>query len=350
MNDKIIQIDNKIIALEFPIIKKSEFQDTLFKIMKKCYKVDLNITRRGGKSAICALRMFDFLINDGSLLKEKEIHICSHSKAQQLYQRFYNEWFVACLGDIKHIPYFSLDNLYIPLPERYIKYLSENKDNLNSNELEWWFGKNKNNMPYLLNVENLNTPFVKLFHTNMGATTTTKKGDTLYSATIFNGAVIQLISANQNFDDYTSGKTVKFFWGEELGVWKEDYLGDKLIPSILEAGGVVINSFTPNKDTTNPKSHWTYKKMIEPINRWLSDGTARHFYKKGMDIYITGGEKYVDKLNQDKLSSISTALVIGKLSNIFFYSHKYKDGGNLFELEKILSAINEEVILNLKKD
>lgn len=301
-------------------LKKSIIQKDLRRLLEVSDVANVLWTRRGGKSTELADNFFDKIIFKGKPMKHKKRYIAAHPKSQNLYKNFMETWLPLPFGGASELN-GDLNNVWIPLPERYFGMIFNNP-NITDQEVAWWFGDGKSDKPIIR--EQNQKYYVKLFKTPVGANMSKKSAEGLCRGVFFNGAVLELIGANYNFDDYVSGGDIAGFWGEEVGTWDGDYISEVAMPAIISAGGFVQLSWTPNKDG-EPKKHWTYKGFIEPIDEAVKQGQYQKIRQHGVDYYTSVVEiPYTIEIDGEEVVKTKKSvnfISLAKFSECFPYAH-----------------------------
>lgn len=348
------KLSKDIDILDFPQFKRSILQYDNLKLMFKLDNTTLVESRRIGKTTSTADFFYQYHIMEGDLMKRSSLSILAHPQAQELKDRFYNKALIQPFGNKEGLLGESLDNVYIRLPNRYKKYLFADGDfqkgyneNLNSADFEWFFEPfNKAGDRLIVMPHFEDDVYVKLFRDNIGSTASSKNADGLCRGRLFNGATIELVSANHNFDKYVSGNAVNFLWGEELGTWASNYISKVAIQAVLQRKGKIVSTLTPDKKNPDPSQHWTYKDIIEPV---LSDSETKHSFVHGLNIYInnSGVSTPVERDGKtvEEKQGTTQGVVIAKLTECFPYSHD-----NQIYFSNVVSSLNEKVIPHWKKD
>jgi len=341
-------------VLDFPNFTRSILQQDNMHLMRTLNITTLIESRRIGKTTSASDYFYQYHIMEGDLMKRGSLSILAHPQAQELYDRFVKNALIQPFGGNEGLLGESLDTVYIKLPKRYREYLFENGNhlegishNINEADFEWFFKPYDKEGNSLIVIPNdVDEPYVKLFKDNIGNNVSTKSAEGICRGRLFNGANIELVSANHNFDKYVSGKALNFLWGEELGTWTSNYISKIAIPAVVQRDGKVINTLTPDKKNPDPKQHWTYQDIVLPI---MGDKETKHFYKHGLDIYINnkGVETPVEKDGKIVIEEQgrTQGVVIGKLSECFPYSH---DNQKYFA--NVISSLTEVVKPIWKQD
>jgi hypothetical protein len=338
----------------FPLIRESIIQKDLKEVLRLSSICHTLWTRRGGKTTELAVNWFERILLDGDTMKNKRRYICSHPATGEIYSKFVTDWFMQAFGGKDNFK-APLDEIWIPLPEKFIDYIFTEDGSFNKNmpqsDIEWFLGI-KDKIPILDNVDGI--WYVKLFKHNIGEQPSKKKEERIYVGTLFNGAEIHLVGANYFFDKYVSGGDVFGLWGEELGTWAKDYITGIALPAIIAKGGFVQTSLTPpkdelGKDVADAKEHWTYKSIVEPLIAGVEEGYVKHKKVHGVNYYVTKTSiSYDEEVNGKIKNTVKddyTVVSIAKFSECFQYTHWGVKG-----FVDVISKVQNDIKVEMKKD